>query len=409
MKTLIIVDTDTARIDENTKTLGEYAKVYDARSTGEIMDIRDREGHIDMIFFSTTVSSLRETITKVRRELKNADAASTTAIYLYGETDPDTLAELFDVGVQDVVPYPIQPAEIGLNRRVPSFFGNSERVNVNFGVNAVSREKIVLVCSPKGGEGKTTTSTQIAAVMAKITNHCLLIDADYAGNAHRKLGLGERSYSIEDFSDEESRYWDATVLESKLILHKQTGLKVLASPLGEYTNVPTDTVMNAFLSYRTYYSNIVIDMHQGFTPTLFALKDYATDIIYVCRPEMDQHERTIETLRKLYDVAPEKVHIIVNAIHEDEAVQPLRVAFEEFKIKAPVYYMPYARTEMSEPGKLPVFADPKKSEYSKKFRSFLKSIQITNAMNPQEKENKQHDKKMGFFSNFFSRSAGKSQ
>jgi len=386
MKTIVIVDTDTARIDENTKILGEYAKVYDARGTGEIMDIKEKEEQIDAIFFSTTVSNLRETILKIRREFKNNEGKRQTLIYVYGEADPDTLTELFSAGVQDILSHPIQPSEVGLNRRIPPSFhqSSSERINVDFGTKAVTSKRVILVCSPKGGEGKTTTSSQIAAILAKITKgDTVLLDADYAGNAHRKLGMSERAYSIEDFKDEESRYWDRTMLESKLLTHKQSGLKVLASPHGEYTNVPTATVMNAFLSYSNYYNNIVIDMHQGFTPTLFALKDYATDIIYVCRPELDQHERTMETLRKLYDVAPDKVRIVVNRIRKEKYVQPLRVAFDEFRIKAPVYYMPDAESELEEPGKLPVFTDPKKSPYSKAFRGFLKDIGISNSPAPQ--------------------------
>lgn len=408
MKTMVVVDTHTGRMNENVKVLSDYGKVFDARSVGEISQILDREGHIDAIFFSVSVPNLKDAISKVNREIKSDKGPA--LIYLVGSTDPDTLTDLFNVGVKDITAHPIQPLEVGLNKRLPSFdFGFGERIHTDFGSGGsqATKEKIVVVCSPKGGEGKTTTSTQIAGAGAKLTKgQFLLIDADYAGNAHRKLGISERTFSIVDFEEEESQYWDRNKVESKLVTHQPTGLKVLCSPNGEITSVPSKMVLNAFKSYRRFYSNIVIDMHQGFTPTLNILKDFATDIVYVCRPEADQHERTIETLRKIYDAAPDKVRIVINAIHSNEQVQPLRVAFEEFGIKAPIYYMPYAREETQDLKTLPVFKDVKKSKYSAEFRGFLKDIGVSSAaLVPKTSENEQEPKSSNGILGIFKRRA----
>ncbi|MGP3788217.1 AAA family ATPase [Paenibacillus sp. 1A_MP2] len=407
MKTMVVVDVNSARINENVKVLSEYGKVFDARSVGEIATVLEREGHIDAIFFSVSVPNLKEAIRKVSREIKSEKGPAT--IYLVGATDPDTLTDLLSAGAKDVTPHPIQPNEVGLNRRLPSSFGDfGERIQTDFGSGKqTTKEKIILVCSPKGGEGKTTTSTQIAAVTAKITGgQCVLIDSDYAGNAHRKLGIEERSHTIFEFGDEDSQYWDRNMLESKLVTHGPTGLKVLCSPHGETTNVPSKMVSNAFLAYKRYYPNIVIDMHQGYTPTFHMLKDYATDIIYVCRPEADQHERTLDTLRQIYADAPDKLRIVINAIHDKDQVQPLRIAMEDFSINVPSYHMPYAREELQDLKTLPVFKDPKKSKYSEKFRHFLKDIGISNAMAPKkEVANEKVSSGSGIFGSFFNRRA----
>ncbi|MGN7309341.1 hypothetical protein ACTHQ2_25690, partial [Bacillus subtilis] len=126
----------------------------------------------------------------------------------------------------------------------------------------------------------------------------------------------------------------------------------------------------------------------------------------VCRPEADQHERTIETLRKIYDAAPDKVRIVINAIHSNEQVQPLRVAFEEFGIKAPIYYMPYAREETQDLKTLPVFKDVKKSKYSAEFRGFLKDIGVSSAaLVPKTSENEQEPKSSNGILGIFKRRA----
>lgn len=409
MKTIVVVDVNTARINENVKVLSEYGKVFDARNVGEISSVLEREGHIDAIFFSVNVPNLKEAIRKVSREIKSDKGAA--VIYLVGSTDPDTLTDLLAAGAKDVTSHPIQPNEVGLNRRLPSSFSDfGERVQTDFGsTTRATKEKIVLVCSPKGGEGKTTTSTQIAAVIAKLTDgQCVLIDSDYAGNAHRKLGIEERSHTIFEFGDNESEFWDRNMLESKLVTHGPTGLKVLCSPYGETTNVPSKMVSNAFLAFKRYYPNIVIDMHQGYTPTFHNLKDYATDIIYVCRPEADQHERTIDTLRQIYADAPDKVRVVINAIHDKDQVQPLRIAMEDFSIDVPTYYMPYAREDLQDLKTLPVFKDPKKNKYSEKFRQFLKDIGVSNELAPKkevETQNMSGKRSKGNLFNWRSRKA----
>ncbi|MGN7308838.1 hypothetical protein ACTHQ2_23125, partial [Bacillus subtilis] len=67
MKTMVVVDTHTGRMNENVKVLSDYGKVFDARSVGEISQILDREGHIDAIFFSVSVPNLKDAISKVNR------------------------------------------------------------------------------------------------------------------------------------------------------------------------------------------------------------------------------------------------------------------------------------------------------------------------------------------------------
>lgn len=371
MKVFIVIDTDAGRLAQNMKILGEYGKVFDARSMPEMMQIREREGRIDAVFFSTKVPNIRDTIIKIKNNLRNE--SSPANVYLVGDMNPDVLADLFDAGVQDITRHPINPIEVGLNRKLPSLYDEEREIKVNFNSTQPTRERIIMVCSPKGGEGKTTTSTQIGAVIAKLTNSALLIDADYAGNAYRKLGINQMTHSIVEFEKDDTRYLDRQTLESKLVTHQESGLKVLPSPWNEHTNVPATMAENALLAYKRFYSNIVIDTHQGKTPTIDLLHDYATDVVFVCRPDEDQLERTMEMILWVYGLVGEKLTVVVNMVESDQEVQRIRVAMKQFKVDAPIFPLPMSDKDVRKlPKGLPVFLDPKKSSYAKEFRKFMR-------------------------------------
>ena len=67
-------------------------------------------------------------------------------------------------------------------------------------VNQHAMGQIVCVASQKGGTGKTTTAVNIAASLALLEKHTLLVDCDPLGNATTGIGIdkGKLSHDLFD-------------------------------------------------------------------------------------------------------------------------------------------------------------------------------------------------------------------
>lgn len=85
--------------------------------------------------------------------------------------------------------------------------------------------RAVAVMNPKGGVGKTTTATNLAVVLAKMNETCLLIDADPDGAATYSVGIDSATTEADILGVFEGRY-----TPRQAIVHTQVeGLDILPS------------------------------------------------------------------------------------------------------------------------------------------------------------------------------------
>ncbi|MFD0591060.1 CpaE family protein [Paenibacillus sp. GCM10027627] len=389
IKVFVVIDTDSARLMESLATLQDYGKAYDAQRPADMNGIYEVESRVDAVFVSSKMPHLRENVANIMQIIKDG-----TQVFVVGDVNPDSLGDLFNLGVKDSICYPINPSDINLHRPLSAttLVGEGRKIDVNFGGNSITRERFVVVCKPKGGTGGSVFSLQIGAAMAKLSGQTVLIDADYCGNITRIADL-ESINSIAEFSDEQSMKYDREQLNEKLVTHQASGLKILSSPLNAMAAIPTATLQHAFSAYKRFYSQIVVDLHAGYTPHLDYLKDYATDVVVIIDSDRRHMERNSEFFTKLMNrnIDQQKIHIIVNRPRNREEIEHVRYALRRLGMEhINLHVLP--ETKEFKQDSLPMYNEPRKSPYSKAIRTIFREMKLNNgAGTKSDKETTKND------------------
>ncbi len=367
----LVVDNNITSRDATVKALPSFANVFTASRAAELQKIKEREGKIDALFVSSEVDHL---VSMCEKLVELTDGAP---IYVVGTVPLSMIRKLFAVGVVDVLSYPIDPNQLkaigmGGSSTVPAMEKQDDDAEkLDFGQKVeLTTKRIIAVSGVKGGDGKTSTAAQLGMFLARKGVDVLLIDADFTGNAARWLRM-DTINSISEFVDQSKvERLDRDTLESKLITHKQTNLKVLPSPIDGFAPVTSPMLNNAIQAYKPFYSVIIIDLHQGYTPLFDVAKDYATDILFLTVPDDERLERTKGMANQIADrgVDSDKVKIIVNKVKGEEDLQKIRVALKDFGFR--IFTLPFTK-EFSDASTVPPLFRDAKLSYVKDFQKLI--------------------------------------
>ena len=155
---------------------------------------------------------------------------------------------------------------------------------------------VYAVFNPKGGVGKTTIATNLAAVLqARRGMQVLLLDGDtVTGHVALSLGMTGGRSAAESWVDEDAGYGHETLLD--LSEAHSSGIRVVSlsnNPLSQQT-LKADRVSDAIAEARNSFDAIVVDLHPSYSEVNQAVFAIADRILVPVTPDLPAMRAAIQ-------------------------------------------------------------------------------------------------------------------
>ena len=287
-------------------------------------------GHLQVVLHGTRSSDLPQDELAAIREHSRAPI-----ILLASGEASALLEEALEADVSDVLLLPQMTENVVFAIRKASRSGGRPAAGPVPG----RRGRIVTVFSPKGGTGKTVTSTNLAAAFAKYEGkRTLLLDLDLQfGDAAIMLGI-----------EPEKTIYDLVVAPGELDSEKlagyttrhASGLDILPAPLRpEDAELVTEAKLSRLLEVaRESYDVIVVDTSPFFHGPMLATLDRTDELLIVCGldvPTLKNVRLALQTL-ELLAFPTNRIRVVLNRANtkvgmkrsEVEGALEVKVRFE---------------------------------------------------------------------------------
>jgi pilus assembly protein CpaE len=173
---------------------------------------------------------------------------------------------------------------------------------------------LVCVLGPKGGIGKTVTSTNLGVALADAGHRTVVVDLDLQfGDAGLALGLAPER-TIYDLATS-GGVLDAQKLDGYLAEHS-SGLRVLLAPVrpDQAQSITVDFLKGLYATLTAAFEYVVVDTPPGFSPEVIATIDAASSICMIGMldaPSLKNTKLGLETLG-LMGYPLDRVRIVLN-------------------------------------------------------------------------------------------------
>jgi pilus assembly protein CpaE len=203
-----------------------------------------------------------------------AQRADRPVVVLYHGSPNGFLARAFEAGADDLVALPESAGQLG-------FALEKALARRRGAVAPTSEGAMITVLGPKGGTGKTVTSSNLAVALAQEGRSAVLIDLDLQfGDVGLALGL-QPARTIYDLAVSGGSL-DSEKLEGFLAEHP-SGARALLAPLrpDQAAAITTTFLRQVFELLRSRYDFVVVDTPPAFTPDVIAAIDASSHLCVV--------------------------------------------------------------------------------------------------------------------------------
>lgn len=234
-------------------------------------------------------------------------------LVLIGERDTDTVVKLLRAGARDVLS--IDDSDAQLRESLDSILRlMDERQRASREKGNGPPRRVIAVTGPKGGAGKTTIATNLAAgAAARFPGNVLLIDLDTQfGDVSSALGL-QPEHSIADARS--VGLSERTALKVFLTMHS-SGLAVLAAPdsLEAAADLSDDDIKRTLAAFIEEYPLVIIDTAAGIDEASLVALEFASDLMLVSTPDVPAIravKKQLDALDQIGMKAPRR-HLVIN-------------------------------------------------------------------------------------------------
>ncbi|MGH2921574.1 MAG: AAA family ATPase [Gaiellaceae bacterium] len=255
------------------------------------------------------------------------------------ETSPNGFVRrVFEAGADDIVTLPESPERVlfALQKAVARKQGAAV-------ATGLALSPMICVLGPKGGTGKTLTSSNLAVSLARKGRKVALVDLDLQfGDIGLALGL-KPERTIYDLAKSAGSL-DADKVDDYLVEHP-SGVRVLMGPTrpDQAAAISVEFLREVYANLRSTHDFVVVDTAPGFTPEVIASVDSSSHICMVGMLDSLSLKNTklgLETLELMgYD--PERIRLVLN--RSDTRVGIARDEVEAIVARVPDILVPSDR------------------------------------------------------------------
>jgi len=237
-------------------------------------------------------------------------------LVLTGGSPEGFVRRAFDAGAEDIVTF-ANPETVTVEQMSEQvLFALEKAMARRRRAPGTGTKLATMVCTlgPKGGIGKTLTTTNLAAALASRGKRVAIVDVDLQfGDVGLALGLAP-DRTLYDLATS-SGSLDAEKLEAFMVTHGSGARALLAPTRPDHAAAVTvDVLREVYPLLRANNDFVVVDTPPGFTPEVIASIDAATDVCMVGTLDSLSLKNTrlgLETL-ELMGFDRERIRVVLN-------------------------------------------------------------------------------------------------
>jgi pilus assembly protein CpaE len=310
VKALLVVEAgvEAEHVEESLPSDGEFDVVAVVQSPEDALGWL-RESTVDLLLVACAGYSDRALLLLDAVARQNPDVN----VMVLGHGSPNGfLRRAFEAGADDIVMLPATPEQV-------RFEVHKLLARKQGGVAPAVPDSSRLVCvlGPKGGTGKTLTSTNLSVCLAQRGERVALIDLDLQfGDVALCLGLPPER-TVYDLAQSPGAL-DFDKLDAFLATHS-SGVRTLIAPRrpDQASAVGAELLREVYTILRSSFDWVVVDTPPGFTAEVITSIDSSTEVVMVGMLDSLSLKNTklgLETLELMkYD--PDRIYLLLNRAH----------------------------------------------------------------------------------------------